>query len=203
MSSIANSPWFQAILADLPLLLFATASASLLVLVPIPFFLTKAEFQKLAVLIVGLAVLGAVAGVAGGTSRVGVVGDIIPAALGLVAGVSAYLFGVDQSKGIVASLCAAAFAVALGFGYAAGAGNRDVRDRFERNLAFCVDGFSNAEILNNDRAFKRFSDLFGPTCTQLIATDRAKIPDGTVSVEVKFQQIKDYMQQKLEVLTRE
>jgi len=200
VNSVLDSPWFIAIMGDFPLLIFSSAFASALVLIPVAFFLTKEEIKKLGILIVGLAVLGSVAGIAGGISRVGVVGDIIPAALGLVAGVSFYLFGVDQSKGIVASLCATAFALALGFGYAAGAGNRDIRDRFDRNLAFCSDGFSNPEILNNDRAFMRFSDLFGTTCIQMIATDRAMIPEKAISVEDKFRQIKGSMTKELDAL---
>jgi hypothetical protein len=63
----------------------------------------------------------------------GVVGDVIPAALALVGGVAAYLFGVDRSKGLVASFCAAAFALSLGIGYAAGAGNRCVTDNKAEN----------------------------------------------------------------------
>ena len=52
------------------------------------------------ILVFTIALLGGVAGYAGGLSRVGVVGDIIPAALSLVGGVSIYIFGISKEKNI-------------------------------------------------------------------------------------------------------
>jgi hypothetical protein len=149
------------------------------------------EQAKLFVLLFGLATLGAVSGVAGGGSRVGVVGDIIPAALGLAGGVSAYLFGVNQAKGLVASVCAAAFALALGFGYAAGAGNRSLSDVKEANIEFCRTLFSDSKTWADDKAFCRVVTSIGRECAWLFADGFSKIPELGSSTERKFQPVYD------------
>lgn len=152
------------------------------------FLSTEGERTSILVLIFGLATLGAVAGIAGGSSRVGVVGDVIPAALALVGGVAAYLFGVDRSKGLVASFCAAAFALSLGTGYAAGAGNRSVTDNKAENLAFCRALYQEGNVWDDDRAFCRVATIFGEQCNWLIADSMSKIPETSkfATDEAKF-----------------
>lgn len=169
---------YESLSFDLPLLLVSIGFAISLVGAVAWFFTSKGERKSLFVLIFGLATLGAVAGVAGGTSRVGVVGDIIPAALALTGGVATYLFGVDPSKGLVASLCAAAFALALGLGYATGAGTRGITDNKAANLEFCRALYLNADIWGDDRAFCRVTSIFGEQCNWLIADSISKVPES-------------------------
>ena len=69
---------------------------------------------QIAVLLFGVAILGATAGFAGGMSRDGAVGVIIPGALTLVGGVAIYLFGADTTKGAAVSLTAGCFALFIG-----------------------------------------------------------------------------------------
>ncbi len=81
-------------------------------------FLAALAFQRdqwrvIAPLLFALALIGACAGLAGGMSRAAAVGDIIPAFLGLLGAVAVYLFGVDQSRGVVASFGAAALSISL------------------------------------------------------------------------------------------
>lgn len=135
--------------------------------------------KRLIVLVLAIAVLGAVAGVAGGKSRVGVVGDIVPAALALVGTVSVYLFGADQSKGVVASICAAAFALALGLGYANGSVSRTKTERFAENLSFCRSALTNAKLLSDDGAYCRFTQTFGRKCMYLMSDDMSRITPDT------------------------
>lgn len=168
----------QSLKFDLPIIAISIAISVVFVGMAV-FFLAKPEERKsLYVLIFGLAALGAVAGVAGGTSRVGVVGDVIPAALALVGGVAAYLFGVDRSQGLVASFCAAAFALALGVGYATGAGNRAVTDNKGENLEFCRALFAQPEVWKDDRAFCRVATIFGDQCNWMIADSMSRIPES-------------------------
>lgn len=169
---------FQSLKFDLPLIALSVV-LSVVSVGMVAFFLSEPEERKsLFILIFGLATLGAVAGIAGGTSRIGVVGDVIPAALALVGGVAAYIFGVDRSQGLVASFCAAAFALALGVGYATGAGNRAVTDNKAGNIEFCRSLFAQPEIWKDDRAFCRVATIFGEQCNWMIADSLSHIPES-------------------------
>ena len=97
-------------------------------------FLSGAVAREIAgyltLLLFGLSVLGSVAGYTGGLSRETAVPQIIPAVLALAGSASAYLFGIDRSRGAIASLSVIAFGVALLFGFMFGA---DIRSDVERN----------------------------------------------------------------------
>ncbi|SIQ43935.1 hypothetical protein SAMN05880590_104113 [Rhizobium sp. RU35A] len=180
------SPWLQSLTIDLPMIAASASLSSIVVFLLTLAFTQKGERSNILVLIVGLAVLGAVSGVAGGSSRVGVVGDVIPAALGLVGGVSAYLFGVDRSKGLVASVCAAAFALSLGLGYAAGAGSRTETEDKQARLDFCEKLLADAKVWADDRAFCRVVTVFGEECSWLLADGFSRVPEVGVTKEEKF-----------------
>jgi len=137
------------------------------------------------ILVVAMAILGSISGFAGGLSRVGVVGDIIPAALALTGGVSAYLFGVDRSKGVIASLCAAAFALSLGFGYSSGASIRGGSERQTAIVQECKTAMLQPEILGDDRAFCRFVTMMGDQCFYHLASDLSRIPVVNGSKEME------------------
>jgi hypothetical protein len=92
--------------------------------------------------------------------------------------VAAYLFGVDRSQGLIASFCAAAFALALGFGYATGAGNRAVAETKIENLEFCRKLFLQPEVWEDDRAFCRVATIFGEECDWMIADSLSRISEG-------------------------
>lgn len=120
----------------------------------------------------GLAVLGAATGITGGLSREGVVGDIIPAALGLIGSVAAYTFGI-KTEGDTASrvaFAAASFALALSFGYAVGANKRTPADVLSQHAQTCQTVFSSTEILSNEAAFVRAVDIHGKICASIFAT---------------------------------
>lgn len=130
---------------------------------------TVAMGRELSVLVGSLAIFGAVAGYAGGLSRAAAVGDIIPAVVGLAGGVAVYLFGVDRSKGTVASVALAAFTIALFLGYAFGS---DVRGDNDRNMAIrdaCLglfydpDTFATADrlTLTMGEDYQRYRECLG------------------------------------------
>jgi len=127
---------------------------------------TRHQRWRLLGLFVGIAVIGTVAGTAGGTSRVGVVGDIIPAALALVGGASVYLFGVDASRGLIATCCAIAFTLALGSGYILGAAERTRAEFFAENKAFCDDLFGTHQVLTSSAAYCTAVQNHGEMCAQ-------------------------------------
>ena len=132
-------------------------------------FLAAIAFQReswrtVAPLLFALALVGACAGFAGGMSRAAAVGDVIPAFLGLLGAVGVYLFGVDQSRGIIASFGAASLSIALLIGYAAGSAYRATPEDHRDIRAYCAQAYTDADLLGDEAAFKRFRDRMGRFC---------------------------------------
>ena len=112
-----------------------------------------------------LSLVGAAAGISGGMSRAPAVGDIIPAFLGLLGGVSMYLFSANTRRGTFASLCSAVLAISLVFGFAFASKYRNDRSDDYRELrAICADAYTDADLLGNSEAFTRFSAKMGGLC---------------------------------------
>ncbi len=166
--------WFDALIDEALTLLACVSITMAVVLFIAGAALPARRVRMVAVLVLGMSVVGAVAGLAGGMSRVGVVGDIIPAALTLLGFSSLYLFGVKITRGLYASFAAAAFALALGLGYAAGAGKRAQADGFSDSLAFCEQAFGHPDIMTDDRAFLIQAQLFGINCMKIFAASFAR-----------------------------
>lgn len=181
--------WIEQLGRDVPPLLASIVIAAGVVL-GLAFLIVKREERtRVVVLVLGVTVIGAVAGFAGGTSRVGVVGDVIPAALTLLGGgLAVYLFGVELSKGVIASVCAAAFALALGLGYAMGAGQRGPSERYDSWLEACRTAFTSPDMLGNDAATTRVVRFFGQPCAELLASDMAQAlnPDDRAAAETRM-----------------
>lgn len=129
------------------------------------------QLSGVLVLILGVSIIGAVADVTGGMSREGVVGDIVPAALGLLGGVAVYLFGGKRGEGRIASVSAAAFALSLGFGYASAATQRVNSDRYLTSLEFCSGAMRDADLLRDSQAYCRFATNFGAQCGWVMASE--------------------------------
>lgn len=147
----------------------------------------KKEAYALYPILFGLSLIGAVAGIAGGTSRVGVVGDVVPAALALIGTVSIYVFGAQKAsdREPVVAFGAAAFALSLGLGYAVGAANRGQADAFLRSLTHCGAVFSNEDVLKDSDAFWRAATVWGDMCMEVWGTEHARTADtrGTADWE--------------------
>lgn len=126
------------------------------------------DARKVVVLLLGICLVGAVAGLNGGLSRVGVVGDIVPAALALVGGVAVYVFGVDQKRGLIASVCAAGLALSLGGGYAIGSQIRSQNDAISFGAEFCREIFAAPDIYKGQATYGRAVASFGTPCSQFI-----------------------------------
>lgn len=147
----------------LPMFLLSVAVGTFIPLVPAALMHRK-RIHEIAIILVVLAIIGACAGLAGGMSRVGVVGSIIPAFLGLLGGFSIYLFGVDQTKGVIMSFGAAALSLALVVSYSTGAHTRNVSDDHRNIRSICAEAYTNWELLSNDLAFDRFRERLGKLC---------------------------------------
>jgi hypothetical protein len=116
---------------------------------------TPATRIRLFVLMLALALFGSIAGYSGGLSRSAAVGDIIPAVLGLAGGLAVYLFGIDTSRGAVASISLSAFAVGLFLGYSFGA---SIRSDIDRNVALrdaCIGLYFHPDIYASSDVFER------------------------------------------------
>lgn len=132
--------------------------------------LPKSRIRILLPMLLGFAVIGAVAGLVGGNSRQGVVGDIIPAAITFVGSLSLYLFGKNVGQGMFAAFCAATFVFALGLGYSSGAQKRQAHDRFTQASGFCFETFADAALVKDARAFLAHTRSFGPECVTIMSS---------------------------------
>lgn len=131
----------------------------------------KSKWSELAILICGLSFLGAAAGFAGGMSRVGVVGEVVAASLALAGGVSAYLFGVDRSKGTIASLGAAAFAIALIAAFSAGSENRVATERYALARDNCYKLLTDGDFVGNRDAMCVYARTLSSICASVLTKE--------------------------------
>ncbi len=126
----------------------------------------REKIKEIGMILVALSMIGASAGLAGGMSRVGAVGSIIPAFLGMLGGLSIYLFGVDRSNGLIASFGAVALSLSLIFAYTAGSQFRNIGDDHREIRSICAGAYTDHQLLSDEPAFKKFHDRFGALCDQ-------------------------------------
>lgn len=93
-----------------------------------------------------LAMLGATAGIVGGLSRVGIAGQVIPAALTFVGGVSLYLFSERREQTGIVGIGVTCLVATLFFGYITGAQLRDGPDRLAFWRTTCVAIYSDTSL---------------------------------------------------------
>ncbi len=129
----------------------------------------RTALKEMGVIFMSLALIGACAGTSGGMSRVGAAGSIIPAFLGLLGGLSIYLFGVDRSKGLIASFGASAIALSLIVSYTLGANYRNVGDDHRDIRAICAKAYTDPDLLSNAAAFEKFRERLDGFCVDAMA----------------------------------
>ncbi|WP_102959551.1 hypothetical protein [Mangrovicella endophytica] len=152
--------------------LLIVAASALVFWLPLT-FLTPAEQRWPALLVfVGLAALATTAGMTGGLSRVGVVGNIISATLGLMGGLAAYLFASDRSKGSIVSICAAVFSLALFASYFDAAGRRAKPERYAYWRGECMRIYTDEKLLTQPLTSMVADRSFGDICARVFATER-------------------------------
>lgn len=143
---------------------FVAAAAGFVLPFAATFLFQRESWRVTGPLLFALALVGACAGFAGGMSRAAAVGDVIPAFLGLLGAVGVYLFGVDQSRGIIASFGAASLSIALLVGYASGSQYRNTPEEHRDIRAHCARAYTDADLLGNEAAFERFQTQMGRLC---------------------------------------
>ncbi len=159
--------------------------------------------RKTMLLVLSTAILGAVAGISGGMSRVGVVGDVIPAVLVLVGGVSVYLFGIDRSKGIIASLTTTALSLSLVISYALGSNHRGHIEIFADLKQTCFKAMTDPKLLSEEDAFCRFSNMMGRVCMNILADQETRaFPLGNSNLSDQAVQRGKELADKIEILQR-
>jgi hypothetical protein len=123
-------------------------------------------------MILSVALLGGLTGYAGGNSREGVVGEVIPAVLAFLSGAVLYFFGLEKQPAKITPFLLGAFVVVLFLGFGMGAKKRqlfdDGRARDDRRLQTCIAVFSNADVLASDTAVGHAVNLFGERCDQVV-----------------------------------
>ncbi len=115
--------------------------------------------------LVVMGLFGGLVGFHGGNSRVGVVGDLMPAVVALIAGLAAYLFGVaDKRPGPNLFPMLAVFVSVLFITYGMGSGNRSGNQSKASQVAFCREAFAQPEILADAEALVRAAEIHIKTC---------------------------------------
>lgn len=145
----------------------------------------RKKLKEVIVMLLSLAVIGACAGIAGGLSRVGAVQTIIPAFLGLLGGLSVYLFGVKGSDNPIASFGAIALSIALISAYALGASERNTSEEYKEVRTYCATAYTDQKLLSDDLAFERFRDRFGTLCDRSMSSDPSSSPISPIFSWIK------------------
>ena len=152
-------------LYDIGIRFLVAAIVGALIPLSISFVSYRSDWKINGTLLTTLALVGASAGIAGGMSRTGVVGDIVPAFLGLLGAVAVYLFGVDRSKGVIASFGAVALSISLVSGYGLSAEYRATHISDYREIrAICATAYSDADLLSDSSALDTFESKLGEFC---------------------------------------
>lgn len=121
-----------------------------------------------ALMICTVTLLGCMTGYAGGNSRVGVVGDIIPAVLTFFGGLVVYIFGVKSKMSVLTPFLVSAFVIALFIGYGMGAKKRHLFEIREARKQVCIEVFSDPELIGNEIALDTAITLFGKRCSKVV-----------------------------------
>jgi hypothetical protein len=114
-----------------------------------------------------ISLVGAVAGYSGGLSRVSAVGEIIPAAMSIIGGLSIYLFGVKKVEGGFVPIAVIAFAAALFIGFSEGANKRTQAANFALIQSKCFDLFMDPITLS-PTVLALADERFGPPCKSVM-----------------------------------
>lgn len=122
----------------------------------------------LAAMILTVTLLGCMTGYAGGNSRTGVVGDIIPAVLTFFGGLVVYLFGIKSKMSPLTPFLVSAFVVSLFIGYGMGAKKRQLYEIREARKEVCIEVFSDSQVIGNELALQTAVTLFGKRCKKVI-----------------------------------
>lgn len=154
-----------ALTSFLSIALVGAALSTLAFLPVMPVARKKGEIGSVLGALFVMALFGGLVGFHGGNSRIGVVGDVIPAVVTLVAGVAAYLFGVSERQpGPLMFPLLGAFVATMFMGYSMGSANRDGATHEALADEQCFKALTDPEILKSDAAFARAQEVFGETC---------------------------------------
>ena len=140
------------VIAPLTEAFLASFALNTLVFGIIALLISRAEAERatrgqLLALILGMSALGTCAGFTGGLSRESAVGPIISAMFGIFGGVSVYLFGIDRSRGAVASLMVACLSVSLFLAFVVSAQFRNYNDELRDLRTHCIAAYTDGNII--------------------------------------------------------
>ncbi|MEP2706147.1 MAG: hypothetical protein ABJQ71_18890 [Roseibium sp.] len=176
--------------ADVPFFILAALCGFVPTVILVKVTGNPSEFSKAIIILLGLSLVGAAAGFTGGMSRTGVVGDIVPAVLALLGGVSLYLFGADTSRGIMTSIGASALSLSLLAAFALGASNRNDVDRYNLARDQCFSLLTNAVFLGNKKAVCNSRSTMMPICAGVIVNETFMLESDDINLSSSEKQKK-------------
>jgi hypothetical protein len=147
-------------------------SASAIVWLLVAYFLDKTDRWPVFITLFGLASIGATVGIIGGLSRVGVVGEIMAATLGLLGAVAVWIFAADHSKGTIVSVCVITFSLSLFIGYFEGASRRPFPESYIFWRKHCADKFADKDLINDPKTFAIMDHSIGKLCSGIFNNER-------------------------------
>lgn len=124
----------------------------------------RTQVGQVLVLIMGMSLFGTCAGFTGGMSRESAVGAIVPALFGLLGGVVLYIFGLDRSKGTIASLMAGCLSLSLFLAYSVASQIRNYDDELRDLRNHCIAAYTDGDIMGSPQALAAFEARFLPYC---------------------------------------
>jgi hypothetical protein len=108
-----------------------------------------------------------------------VVGNIIPAMFTLLGGAVIYLFGVDTSRGALASVLGSCLAFSLFISYAVGSQIRNqLGDGYREQEAFCAKAYTDGNIIGKKEALDAFEYRFRKHCDDYLRFDNSTNDTG-------------------------
>lgn len=130
---------------------------------------TAFDYRHALLTFLALSMLGASAGMIGGLSRIGVAGQVVPAAFTLVGVVGLYLFAVKTGESGPVALAVVALTSSMFIGYIDGSLLRSGPDRIAYWRNTCVSIYSGESSLPDPAMGKA---IFGPICGSVLGYEK-------------------------------
>lgn len=145
---------------------------SLVIVAAFWLFVPKEQRWGCAIVILGIVALGATVGLHGGLSRVGVVGQIMAAVLGLLGGLVLWFFAVNRADGPIASIVVLALSASVFLAYREGYRFRVAIDTYEFWRDACTEAYLHGDLTTSAVRLQLADGMFGEMCGEIFKSEK-------------------------------